>query len=214
MGQAPVGTGDHNGVKGLVRRAEVEQEVLDPRRDLPLRHPGAQFREDLVQGLLRDALGGGQGFDLLRVLHLPQFFEEIRRLHQFTGELFAVLLMGRYRHIRVLKAHAVKALLFQNLLNQRGVPLAGFRLPEGKGIPQLFPCRLRIAAVGEIPGGALRDERHAVRAGGVKAGGVKAVGLLRQEHGVQFPLPQLGADLGNMVHDRKPSLLFSHSMVG
>ena len=143
MGQAAVGAGHHNGVEGHVRGAVVEHQILEPGGDLLFRNAGTDLLQNVLQSLLRDALGGHHGLQFFVVLHHPQVPQQVRGGNQVTGQCLAVALMVLDRHIGILEAHAPDALLRHDLLYQGSVA------PAPADLPQLRP--LHIAGRGLRP---------------------------------------------------------------
>ena len=203
VGQAPVGAGHHDGVKGHILRSEVQHQVLEPGCDLLFRNAGADLVQNFFQRFLRDPLGLLHHRQLFRAFHAAKLPQKLRGGHQLAGEGLGVKAIVPDGHVGVLKAKAGNALGLDYFLNERAVAPAGPHLVDLR-VLNIALRRFNIAGVRKIPGAAAGHQSRAVRSGGVKTGGIETVGLLRQQHAVQAAALQLGRDLRKMVHDTLP----------
>ena len=199
MGQAAVGAGDHDGVKGFVLGTVVQHQIEDAGGDLLFRDAGTDLLQNIVKGTLCDALGLDHARQLLRVLHRPEVPQQLRGRHQLTMELFGVAPVSGGGEVFVLIAHAGDVLLFNDLIDESRIGVYPVSLPY-LGILHMAAGGLGIAAVSEIVIAVPGHQGDAIGAGRVKAGGVEAVGLAGQQHGVQPVGLQGCGDLFEMVH--------------
>ena len=201
VGQAAVGAGDHDGVKGLVLRAVVQHFIEQQCGNFLFRNAGTDLAENVRQRFFRDPLSLDHTLQLRLILDGPQRPQKLRGGDQLTVKLLRKAAEIRRRHIFILIPHAGDVFLFDDLVDEGGVGMFPVRFPD---LRTLYIARssLRIPAVGEIIAVVSSDDGHTVRPGGVKAGGVKAVGLAGQQHGVQAVGLQHTGDFFEMVHNR------------
>ena len=201
MGQAAVGPGDHDGVKGLVLRAVVQHFIEQQCGNFLFRNAGTDLAENVRQRFFRDPLGLDHTLQLRLVLDGPQRPQKLRGGDQLAVELLRKAAEIRRRHIFILIPHAGDVFLLGDLVDEGGVGMFPVRFPDLR-IPYMAGCGLRIPAVGEIIVVVSSDDGHTVRPGGVKTGGVKAVGLASQQHSVQAVGLQHTGNFFEMIHSR------------
>src|SRR5579859_2825819 len=78
-----VGPAGHDRVEGRLVRPGIHHGALDQHRQVPLRHPGADLGDHLVERGAGDRTRPGEQGDLLLVLGHPQFLHHRGERHQF-----------------------------------------------------------------------------------------------------------------------------------
>ena len=203
VGQAPVGTGDHDGVKAHVLGTVMQHEILETRCNLLFRDAGANFLQDVPEGPLGNALGGGHGLQFFAVFHLAQFREHVAGGDEGAVELFPVEIIVLNGHVSVLKAHFLNVPGFDDLVDESGVAPAPGDLRNG-GVLHMALRGFGVAGVGEVVIAASGHKGYAVGPGGVEAAGVEAVGFVCQQHGVKAMGGKGGGDFGKVIHGGAP----------
>ena len=172
--------------------------ILEEGGDLLLGPSNLDKLQRFLQGLLRDALGSDEVFNLRRLLDRTQLLQQLRCRDQLLAlQLFLPAVVLPDGGIRLLKAQPLDVVLFNHLVGQRRHGGLDGALPDLRACDGLAGG-FDVAAVREEVAPAAGDNRHPCA--GAELGGVQPVGCARHHHGVQVVGVQLLRDLMESAH--------------
>ena len=187
MGQAGVGAGHHNGVKGKARAAVFIDTVNQLRLKLQLGHTDFDSGQNLPESLVGDLLGLLHEGNLPFFLGSPEVENGLVEGHQLGIQVFFVALKLSNSEVILLIAQGGHAKVGNGIVEplEGGVLTVGHQHLEAL---QILLGGFDVAAVGEIAAAGPGDDGHAL--GDVEFRAVVAAVAGSQQQAVHFPVQQ------------------------
>ena len=187
MGQAGVGAGHHDGVKGQTRAAAFIHTIDQLRLQLQLRHTDPDSGQYLRECLVGDLLGLLHEIDLPFFLGSPEVENGLVEGHQLGVQVLLVALELCHGEVILLVAQGSHTEIGNGIVDAlEVVPVAIHHLHLE--VLQVVLGALNVAAVGEIAAAGPGDDGHAL--GDVIFRAVVAAVAGGQQQTVHFPIQQ------------------------
>ena len=196
MGQAGVGAGDHDGVKGQPRTAVFVHAVDQLRLELQLGHAGMNPGDNLGEGLVGDGLGLAHQRQFPVLLGAPEVVNGLIVGYQSGVQVLFVVEILLRREIMLLISKRGDAKVGNGLVEQLNVVVGPGHFQNLEALQVLFGG-LDVAAVGEVAAALFRDDGDAL--GDVEFRAVMAAVTGGQQQAVHFPV-QKGQILVQIFH--------------
>ena len=187
MGQAGIGAGYHNGVKGQTGAAVLVHAVDQLRLKLQLGHAGLDAGDDLGKGSVGDGLRLAHQLQLPVLLGAAESVDGLVEGHQLGVQLLVVVEILLCGEVMLLIAKGSHAEIGNGRVQALDVADLPVHLQNLKALEVLFGG-LDVAAVGEVAAALLGDDGNAL--GDVEFRAVMAAVAGGQQQAVHFPVQQ------------------------